>query len=612
MATTALLIDWRPAYLSGSRRATSLLLSPLGAATVLDTLRDSARAAGAQALFVLTTFECDAAYADAIHALAPDAALLTPHRFRELLESLEPSDWLLFLDTRHFPAGKFAARLRAEEAQHSALAIHLVHLRRECDGTQERVLCDEELHVRRIQRLYDGVTHLELAGVCAALVSATAARYLREAELVCLARLRARLSACGVPCRDIPAPCRELDLMQRADLLALNESAVLAATRGRLRPPFEERGPGIWVGPGCDLHRTSRLYGPVIIHQNVRIGPQAVVIGPAVLAAGAHVDQRGLVVQSLVGCGAHVTAGAAVVRDVLAPGANGDHQRTAHNGEEPGPPAFSAPVVDLHAGNGHDSPAAGIRARAGSARLKRALDFAVAACGLAALAPLLALVALLVKLTSRGPAFFGHLREGRGGKVFRCWKYRTMVDNAHARQRALYQANAVDGPQFKLPDDPRVTGLGDWLRTTNIDELPQLVNVLRGEMSLIGPRPSPFRENQICVPWRNARLSVRPGITGLWQVCRHERSAGDFHQWIWFDTLYVRHWSLGLDMRILLATFLTLGGRWSVPLTRMIPGRKLQQRAVPMSGWAPPPTTMAAAPPARSPARTRRRRVPSA
>ena len=153
-----------------------------------------------------------------------------------------------------------------------------------------------------------------------------------------------------------------------------------------------------------------------------------------------------------------------------------------------------------------------------------------------------------------------------------------MVDHAHARQRALYRQNALDGPQFKLDQDPRVTWLGKILRRTNIDELPQLLNVVGGQMSLVGPRPSPFRENQICVSWREARLSVRPGITGLWQVCRNDRRLGDFHQWIYFDTLYVRHQSLWLDLRILCATLLTLGGRWSVPLTWMIPAEKCRAR----------------------------------
>jgi lipopolysaccharide/colanic/teichoic acid biosynthesis glycosyltransferase len=207
---------------------------------------------------------------------------------------------------------------------------------------------------------------------------------------------------------------------------------------------------------------------------------------------------------------------------------------------------------------------------------KRAFDVQIAVLGLLVLSPLLVLVAVLTKLTSPGALFFGHEREGRGGRVFRCWKFRTMVEQAHAQQRNLYARNLVDGPQFKLPDDPRVTRFGRWLRVTNIDELPQLYNVIRGDMSLVGPRPSPFRENQICVPWRRARLSVRPGITGLWQVCRQERSLGDFQQWIHFDILYVRHMSLGLDLRILLATVFTLGGRWNVPLRWMIPHRQLR------------------------------------
>jgi lipopolysaccharide/colanic/teichoic acid biosynthesis glycosyltransferase len=152
-----------------------------------------------------------------------------------------------------------------------------------------------------------------------------------------------------------------------------------------------------------------------------------------------------------------------------------------------------------------------------------------------------------------------------------------MVQGADAQQRKLYSQNAVDGPQFKLPSDPRVTRIGHWLRKANIDELPQLFNVLLGQMSLVGPRPSPFRENQICVPWRNARLSVRPGITGLWQICRDRHSSADFHQWIYYDMLYVRHLSLWLDLKILVATVVTLGGKWNVPLAWMIPDTQSDQ-----------------------------------
>jgi lipopolysaccharide/colanic/teichoic acid biosynthesis glycosyltransferase len=141
-----------------------------------------------------------------------------------------------------------------------------------------------------------------------------------------------------------------------------------------------------------------------------------------------------------------------------------------------------------------------------------------------------------------------------------------MITGAAALERQLRDQSLVDGPQFKIERDPRITRLGRILRRLNLDELPQILNVLRGEMSFVGPRPSPFRENQLCVPWREGRLSVRPGITGLWQVCRHDRDQGDFHQWIQYDLLYVQHQSLLVDLKILLATFVALAGRGHVPL----------------------------------------------
>jgi len=183
-------------------------------------------------------------------------------------------------------------------------------------------------------------------------------------------------------------------------------------------------------------------------------------------------------------------------------------------------------------------------------RGKRLVDLALLALVAVPAAALGALCALAVRLDSRGPVLFHQERVGMGGRPFVVLKFRTMVDE----------------PNPVLPDDARITRVGRVLRRLSLDELPQLLNVVRGEMSLVGPRPSPFRENQICIPWRDARLSVPPGITGLWQVCRDRSDSADFHQWIHFDLLYVNHATPWLDLKILLATALTLAGRRPVPL----------------------------------------------
>jgi lipopolysaccharide/colanic/teichoic acid biosynthesis glycosyltransferase len=207
--------------------------------------------------------------------------------------------------------------------------------------------------------------------------------------------------------------------------------------------------------------------------------------------------------------------------------------------------------------------------------LKRALDIVVSITALLALSPLLAAVAIAIKCTSRGPVFFTHSRQGRGGREFPCIKFRSMKRGADALQSTLREINEVDGPQFKLANDPRLTRLGKFLRDTNIDELPQLINVLLGHMSLVGPRPSPDCENQLCPLWRRARLSVRPGITGLWQVLRlRDPKHSDFQEWIYYDTEYVRHQSLGLDLQLILYTPVSMfAGRRLTGLARRLARR---------------------------------------
>ncbi len=187
--------------------------------------------------------------------------------------------------------------------------------------------------------------------------------------------------------------------------------------------------------------------------------------------------------------------------------------------------------------------------------VKRLMDVIVAATGLIVLSPFLLVVAAMIKLTSPGRVLFGHKRQGLEGKEFRCWKFRSMESGADALQSELRKLNEVDGPQFKITADPRITRIGNWLRHSNVDEIPQLINVLIGQMSLVGPRPSPDAENQLCPAWRRARLSVKPGITGLWQILRlRDMADSDFQEWIYYDIEYTKHRSGWLDLQIVLHT----------------------------------------------------------
>jgi exopolysaccharide biosynthesis polyprenyl glycosylphosphotransferase len=184
--------------------------------------------------------------------------------------------------------------------------------------------------------------------------------------------------------------------------------------------------------------------------------------------------------------------------------------------------------------------------------LKRLLDIAVSSVALLALSPLLLLVALAVKLTSRGSLLFRQERVGLHGRTFGMLKFRSMVSNAEALKAALTQQNEQAGPVFKMKHDPRVTTVGRFIRKHSIDELPQLVNVLRGDMSLVGPRPPLPSEVARYEAWQRRRLSVRPGLTCIWQVAG--RNQISFEQWMMLDMRYIDHWNLLEDLRLILRT----------------------------------------------------------
>jgi exopolysaccharide biosynthesis polyprenyl glycosylphosphotransferase len=184
---------------------------------------------------------------------------------------------------------------------------------------------------------------------------------------------------------------------------------------------------------------------------------------------------------------------------------------------------------------------------------KRLLDMCGSAVLLLVLAPIFVVVALLIKFDSPGPVFFRQERVGLNKRRFRLFKFRTMTEGADKLQQRLEHLNEADGPVFKIKDDPRITRIGKFLRRFSIDELPQLFNVLKGDMSLVGPRPLPVRDiERIDTQWHKRRLSVRPGVTCLWQV--NGRSDVSFDGWVRMDLEYIDKWSLGLDMKILVKT----------------------------------------------------------
>jgi exopolysaccharide biosynthesis polyprenyl glycosylphosphotransferase len=184
--------------------------------------------------------------------------------------------------------------------------------------------------------------------------------------------------------------------------------------------------------------------------------------------------------------------------------------------------------------------------------LKRGMDVSVVVVGGLLFLPFIGLIALAIRLDSPGPIFFRQLRVGKGGQQFWCYKFRSMREGSENEQEELRAFNEAEGPLFKIREDPRCTRVGRWLRRKSLDELPQIYNVLRGEMSLVGPRPHLPSEVAQFETWQMRRMEVPPGITGMWQVSG--RSNITFDEGCLLDIYYIDNWSPSLDIKILLRT----------------------------------------------------------
>lgn len=189
---------------------------------------------------------------------------------------------------------------------------------------------------------------------------------------------------------------------------------------------------------------------------------------------------------------------------------------------------------------------------------KRITDVLFSGIGLIILSPVFVIVAIAIKLDSKGPIFFKQDRVGKDEEIFSMYKFRSMVVNAEELKKELENQNEMSGPMFKMKKDPRITRVGRFIRKTSIDELPQLVNVIKGDMSLVGPRPSLPKEVEQFEPWMKERLTVQPGITCFWQVMG--RNSIPFEEWMKLDVKYVRERNYFLDIKLIFKTFFVLFG----------------------------------------------------
>jgi lipopolysaccharide/colanic/teichoic acid biosynthesis glycosyltransferase len=287
---------------------------------------------------------------------------------------------------------------------------------------------------------------------------------------------------------------------------------------------------------------SARLFGKILLGQNVHIDEEALVIGPTIICDNVKLLKGAVVKKSIIGPNVSISCNDIVKNHVLINSQKSCKQRTWKavskvNRQEPCAGTFRKQPKFSYADC-----------------FKRIADIVGATIIIVLFAPVIPLIAFAIKLNSPGPVFFKTRRQGFGGKEFNCIKFRTMVAGADEMQDKLRVVNQMDGPQFKIDNDPRVNTVGRFLRDTYIDEIPQFFNVFIGQMSIVGPRPSPETENTLCPSWRDARLSVRPGITGLWQVSRTRQPMKDFQEWIYYDKEYVRKLSLKLDLWICVKT----------------------------------------------------------
>lgn len=325
----------------------------------------------------------------------------------------------------------------------------------------------------------------------------------------------------------------------------------------------EELADGMWVQGQVDLPPDVVVIGPVVLGPGVRVGSGARLIGPLVVGRGSEIGEGAQVRESVLGEGVRVGRRARVERSILADGLRLGESAVLRDSLATSEPLTVGDLnlverdlkITIASLPFERYIGAGARRQAYSG-VKRAFDLAMSLMGLAVATPIMLVAALAILWDSGTPILFRQRRMGRDGKPFTMLKLRSMRVDAEKARGQLRQSNEVDGPVFKIANDPRFTRVGRFLRKYSLDELPQLWNVLIGDMSIVGPRPLQDGEMRLSPAWREARMRVKPGLTGLWQVSSRER--GRFQDWIQHDLRYVRAQSFSLDLKIVVRTLLAI------------------------------------------------------
>ncbi len=323
---------------------------------------------------------------------------------------------------------------------------------------------------------------------------------------------------------------------------------------------YEEIKSQIWVGRNVHISPSATLVRPLVVGDDARIDENATVVGPSVIGDRCVLERNSFIRESIFWPDSTVGANFEVEKCLVSGKAfssENSHCREmiVLDGEcyLDGISAMADGTVIRKVVRRQTQGWARLREKAYPI-LKRLFDVVLSTIFLILSAPLFALIALAVKLDSRGPVFFIQTRCGKNAKPFRMIKFRSMVKDAEELRHTVEHLNRSDGPMFKIFDDPRETRVGRFLRASNLDELPQLINVLRGQMSLVGPRPLSMGEMKYNPHWRDARLQVMQGITGLWQI--KGKDTHFFHDWIRYDLKYADERSMWLDIKIIFLTLL--------------------------------------------------------